>query len=500
MRIQTVLSITLALATGALAQPYAAWGKYKEITVNTTNSGGGANVANTVNNIPVLIRLTASNAADIFAGEHAALPEGADIRISNGDGSAAVPFEIERWDAGNQVAEIWALASSVAGNDSAATFRIYWKKADAVSASGTNVFTADNGYVGAWHMGNAAEGEARPASVTGAPPAHIRNGALPPVEGVIGLADSVGYNGTGQNRGDNATGGRYVDIGRDEASNNLNYAGFSDFSGGFAYSLWARESALASYVRLMILAADETEAFVGPSARMLFMACQISNCQGNVAQQRNIAVRWPPSNASWNGTATPAYNQGEWNHFFFSKPSGTSPISIYVNGTLYGTTGDLEAPANVTRNVLIVGRSGDQWQYMTGRVDNLTLSNTPRSADYVKLSFETQKPGATAVVLGETQSGDGTAVRDARSVSRYGFTAKTSGAGALFRIAEAATASVTVSDVRGQVVWKGSFANGARELAWNGENASSGLYVARLTVLDKQGRASSVDRRFTLAR
>src|SRR5690606_30687171 len=66
MRIQTVLSITLALATGALAQPYAAWGKYKEIAVNTKASG--ANVAGTVTNIPVLIRLNASNAADIFTG------------------------------------------------------------------------------------------------------------------------------------------------------------------------------------------------------------------------------------------------------------------------------------------------------------------------------------------------------------------------------------------------------------------------------------------------
>jgi hypothetical protein len=49
-------------------------------------------------------------------------------------------------------------------------------------------------------------------------------------------------------------------------------------------------------------------------------------------------------------------------------------------------------------------------------------------------------------------------------------------------------------------VWSGSFAPGARELSWNGENASSGLYVARLSVLDKQGRATSVDRRLMLAR
>src|SRR5690606_5111086 len=114
--------------------------------------------------------------------------------------------------------------------------------------------------------------------------------------------------------------------------------------------------------------------------------------------------------------------------------------------------------------------------------------------------YETQKPGATAVTLGETQGGDGTLLRAAHPAARYDFSARTQGAGALFRIAESANATVTVSDVRGQVVWKGAFASGARELAWNGENAANGLYVARLSVVDKQGRIASAERRLTLAR
>jgi hypothetical protein len=104
------------------------------------------------------------------------------------------------------------------------------------------------------------------------------------------------------------------------------------------------------------------------------------------------------------------------------------------------------------------------------------------------------------VTLGTTQEGNVTGVRSESLAARFDFSVKAQGAGALFRIAESAPATVSVMDVRGQVVWSGAFAHGARELSWNGANASSGLYVARLSVLDKQGRASSVDRRLTLAR
>jgi hypothetical protein len=143
MKMRMLIVTTLSLAAGICAQTYNGWGKYKQIAVNTKATG--ANVTGAVTNVPVLVRLTAANAADVFTGADAALTDGADIRISNADGSAAIPFEIERYDAAGQKAEIWVLASSVAGNDSVNTFRIYWKKADATPVAGLNVFTSANG-------------------------------------------------------------------------------------------------------------------------------------------------------------------------------------------------------------------------------------------------------------------------------------------------------------------------------------------------------------------
>src|SRR5689334_3518721 len=78
------LGAVLAFCIGiAQAGPYDTWGKYKTLTINTTNTGGGANVSGTVTNFPVLVRLLTANAEDIL-GE--ALANGADVRFSSSDG------------------------------------------------------------------------------------------------------------------------------------------------------------------------------------------------------------------------------------------------------------------------------------------------------------------------------------------------------------------------------------------------------------------------------
>src|SRR5688572_26751189 len=97
------------LAGEARAGPYDTWSRYKTLTINTTGSGGGANVSSTLTDYTVLVRLTTANADDIL---DEALANGADIRLASSDGSTALSFEIERWS--STAAEIWVLVPSVA--------------------------------------------------------------------------------------------------------------------------------------------------------------------------------------------------------------------------------------------------------------------------------------------------------------------------------------------------------------------------------------------------
>ena len=89
---------------------YGQWTKYREISVNTSTSGG-ASVSNNQRFFPMLVRLT--NANFVFAS---ALSGGADIRFAKLDGTH-LPYQIERWDAANQLADVWVLMDTVYGSN-----------------------------------------------------------------------------------------------------------------------------------------------------------------------------------------------------------------------------------------------------------------------------------------------------------------------------------------------------------------------------------------------
>src|SRR5690606_39497268 len=120
-----------ALVVTAVAGPYDAWSKYRDVTINTTDVNGGANVATPQSNYPVLVRLTSDSpatGADVLAE---ALAGGADIRFSDETGAVALPFEIDHWSATS--AAIWVRVPVVEGN-AVTDIALYW--GSAFSASG----------------------------------------------------------------------------------------------------------------------------------------------------------------------------------------------------------------------------------------------------------------------------------------------------------------------------------------------------------------------------
>ena len=126
------------------AEDYTQWAHACNITLNTTATG--ANIATQQVGFPVLVRLTSTTPAFSFAQ---AQTGGQDIRFSKADGTH-IPYQIERFDQTNQVAEIWVKAD-VNGNDNAQFITMYWGNGTAVdSSNGAAVF--NNGFVGDWHL------------------------------------------------------------------------------------------------------------------------------------------------------------------------------------------------------------------------------------------------------------------------------------------------------------------------------------------------------------
>src|SRR5690606_28474283 len=136
---------------------------------------------------------------------------------------------------------------------------------------------------------------------------------------------------------------------------------------------------------------------------------------------------------------------------------------LFLNGVEVAAA---DYPGNdlaTTPEPLHIGRGSGSPNLFNGILDEVRVQSAGRSAEWIALEYENQKTGQTLVqiVTGDVTGVAGSAARGAAS-----FAATAQGKGVLFRVPDGTGVAVTVTDMRGQVVWKGSF-NGARELAWN---------------------------------
>lgn len=342
------------------AEDYSAWPYKTDVVLNT--SATGANVASTVNNFPVLVRLTSSN----FPFSQA-LGKGLDIRFSKADGSP-LAYEIERWDSTRALAEIWVKVDVIAGNTAGQIVKMLWGNPSAPDSSNAGaVFRAADNFVAAWHL-NGSGTASRPNAVSGG------NAAVPVAydgdenrTGMIAGADSL----------DGAAAGDYLDVGD----------GYSEFTAGFTYSVWVYPTAMKRYSHVLDL--------------------------GNGIGSDNIIVnRVDTSNDlgfhNWNGTtayAKQVANQWALNQWQYITVTMTGRnVRMYKNGAQILADTMPGAITGVARTTNFLGKSN--WtldEYFQGKIDEPELSKTARSADWIKLAYQNQRSAQTlATVLKPT--------------------------------------------------------------------------------------------------
>jgi PKD repeat protein len=342
------------------AEDYSLWKYACDITLNTTASGANVSAAQT--GFPVLVRLTRATTAFSFSQ---AQRGGNDIRFAKADGATHLPYQIERWDSLGQVAEIWVKAD-VNGNDGKQSIVMFWGNPGAPdSSSGDRVFATTNNFLGVWHLnetGNTTVGGY--ANSTGATayndtgfnmdgaevPAAIGRGqsfnginqfialppgAVPPVKGTISLwVKWVGAYPAGRRLafGTNQT----VD-----AINCRHYMGIKDGTG----CLYTQFQDLGAYV--------------GP------VAIETSN-------YHHIAVNWD-----------------------------SSATADFVDTYLDGVKVDHAAPGDfvsLTPNRARIGSWGgseEGAEFWSGHIDEVRTENVTRSANWINLCYQSQKPDAS---------------------------------------------------------------------------------------------------------
>lgn len=390
MNKKSLAALTVSLlVSGPLLAQYSGWKHSGTLFLNTTPDGANLPASATVEEFPVLIRLHRE-----FFDFGAAKRGGEDVRFS-GDGKP-LAYEMEQWDAADGVASLWVRVPRIRGN-AHEEITMHWGKADAVSeSSGRAVFNESNGYVAVMHMGEGVAEEVglfatRDMNTTG-------------VAGIIGSARRL-------------AGKQGIFCGEKNAHLP---AGASPHT----TEVWMRPE--KSNGRLVGWGNEHGQGKVVmefQSPPHIRMDCYFS--RGNVAGVSRIAL-------------------GAWTHVAHTYEDGAS--QIYLNGVLDAANRKDGPPLAIkTPARLYIGGWYNNYDF-AGDLDEMRISRVSRSADWIKLQYENQKPFQTLVgplVGAPVQQGGTFAVSPAAAtVPESGhatFTAQARGARKIYWILKSAS-------------------------------------------------------------
>ena len=322
----------------ATAARYQGWQHSGALTILTTPEGANLPASASVEGFPLLVRLH----KDSFDFSQAKAG-GDDIRFSSSTGEP-LAHQVDEWDAANGTASIWVRIPRIDGN-ARQTIRVFWGKADAASeSSGKSVFNESNGYLSVWHMGAAVQDEA---------------GTLESKD--VGTTAAAGVVGKARH----FAGKQGIFCGE-------KIANYPSADSAHSTEAWFR----AERPNTTIIGWGNEGTGRGSKVRMQFRSPPHVNVDSDFADVKG--KRRVP--------------MAEWIHVAHTASSGDG--RIYINGQLDVAATpklDIKSPAR-----LWIGGWYHNYDFV-GDIDEVRVSKVARSADWVRLEFENQKPLQTLV-------------------------------------------------------------------------------------------------------
>jgi len=324
----------------AFVPPYQGWQHAAPLTLLTTPEGANLPSAAAVTDFPILVRLF----NDGFDFKQAKA-KGEDLRFATTMG-VPLAYQIDEWDTTYGRASIWVRVPNIKGN-ARQEIRLYWGKTDAASESdGKAVFNESNGYLSVWHMSDPVKDEVGTLE--------SKDQGTTASTGVVGSARHFTDN-HGIFCGDKITG---YPTGSSPHSSEAWFR--AETTNGHIVA-WGNQQAQGKLVLT----------FASPPHVKVDAFFSGANVQG--------------------GSALPL---AEWTQVVHTYTEGES--KIYVNGVLDGETKKgaplkIQSPAR-----LWIGGWYNKYNFV-GDIDEVRVSKVARSADWVRLQYENQKPCQTLV-------------------------------------------------------------------------------------------------------
>jgi len=350
---------TLRIIPGdTVTSAYAAWARKRKVVLNTTASG--ADIGENVHNFPVLIRLKGTTFEFTQAQNG-----GEDIRFAKPDGTA-LAYEIERWDATSEQAEIWVRVDTVFGNNSEQYLTMYWGNPAAHDLSNSAaVFDTSQGFEGVWHLQSSTA--------------------------TISDATGNGHNGT--RNGDQSRAAGYIGYGQ-LFDGSGDYSEMADMANpdtsGFTVSAWIRHG--VSKQRQTIISKSRG-GLPSPSYGWLVVLDENGALQAFTASDTGV---WGDPHTFDLTSNTVITDTSGWHHIaVIIDRSGNSNCHLFLDGAdvTIPTGGDITTVGSVANDfpMLIGSDNGGGDTKWKGLIDECTVSRRVRSTGWIRLSYMNQR-------------------------------------------------------------------------------------------------------------
>lgn len=336
------------------------WTNSRNLYINTTNSGGGANVANNVYDFPLLVRLTSANWPTGVSST------GSDIRFSKSN-HTVLNYQIVRWNNAGQEAEIYVNVDTVKGNNSTQYIKMYWGNSTATSLSdGASTFPTNKNFVGVWHMDDSTNATAN--SLTARKKTNNTEPALESTVAncVVGLCQD--FDG----------GDDYMTVTDNSAL---------DMGSSFSILFWAKnEGGDTDWDRIFSKKNDWNgaagwEIVMDASSTSEMSVCRDGGCDDNHTL-----------NFDWNTVGT-------FKHMAF-KFNGTS-LRMYADGDSLAIAPTMAAVISDNDINLSFGENpAHNTDNFDGKLDEVWLVDDVVSADFIKLAYQNQKAASSFIAAG----------------------------------------------------------------------------------------------------
>jgi len=353
-----VLHDTITVASGStVLVSNAAWKFSKRLVLNTTASG--ANVAGTVMNFPVLVRLNSGNFnfTDAKSG-------GEDIRFTKSDG-APLAYEIERWDASLRAAELWVKVDTVLGNDSLHFIMMYWGNPSAPSASNSAaVFDTLSGFQGVWHLNETTGQAAKDATGNHFDGTKLGSALPAPASGAIGIAQQ--FDGSSS----------FIQM-PGTADGKLNFPE----NGSYSLSAWVYVDTLVDSTTHVIVSKGHEQYFL----KLYWDGPHWEFTEYHDKSGWQVSSYSPAQARAWKYLV--GVREGINQYLYLDGELVTGNYGIAANATARNTGDDF----SIGKYLRSAGYPGEGFSWFDGKIDEVRVSSKSLGSDWIKLCYMNQK-------------------------------------------------------------------------------------------------------------